>query len=146
MKDVINEVIPPPSEDLVTIRENDIKSSISKKRNWSSPGVDKITNYWMKKITAAHEGLAVAVTEIINNEQSLPQWLCEEKCIMIPKTKNPKAKDHRPITLLNTMYKLITSVIDGRLKKHQEQCNYMQIDQRGCTSGSMGCIVIYASY
>ena len=61
---------------------------------------------------------------------------------MIPKTENLKAKDHKPITLsiLNTMYKLVTSVIDARLRKHQEQYNYMQIDQRGCTTGSMGCI------
>ena len=59
---------------------------------------------------------------------------------MISKTENPKAKDHRPITLLNTMYKLITSVMDARLRKHQEQYNYIQIDQRGCTPGSMGCI------
>lgn len=130
VKEAINEVIPPPSDDLITIQESDIKSSICSKKNWSSPGVDKITNYWMKKITEAHEGLAIALTKIINNEQSLPQWLCEGKCIMIPKTENPKAKDHRPITLLNTMYKLVTSVIDARLRKHQEQYNYMQIDQR----------------
>ena len=140
VKEAINEVIPPPSDDLITIQESDIKSSICSKKNWSSPGVDKITNYWMKKITEAHEGLAIALTKIINNEQSLPQWLCEGKCIMIPKTENPKAKDHRPITLLNTMYKLVTSVIDARLRKHQGQYNYMQIDQRGCTTGSMGCV------
>ena len=40
---------------------------------------------------------------------------------MIPKTESPKAKDHRPITLLNTMCKLVTSVIYARLRKHQEQ-------------------------
>ena len=59
---------------------------------------------------------------------------------MIPKTENPKTKDYRPITLLNATYKLVTSVIDARLRKHQEQYNYMRIDQRGCTTGSMGCI------
>ena len=116
VKEAIDEVIPPPSDDLITIQESDIKLSIGSKRNLSSPGVDNITTYWMKKITAAHEGIAVASTKIFNNEQALPQWLCEGKCIMIPKTENPKAKDHRPITLLNTMYKLVTSVIDARLR------------------------------
>ena len=72
VREGIDEVIPPPCDDLITIQESDGKSSIRSKRNWSSPGVDKITNYWMKKITALHEGLAVAVTKIINNEQSLP--------------------------------------------------------------------------
>ena len=57
---------------------------------------------------------------------------------MIPKTANPTAKDHRPITLLNTMDKAITSVTDNKLKDHQEQYKYMQIDH--CSTGSMGCI------
>ena len=59
---------------------------------------------------------------------------------MIPKTANPTAKNHRPITLSNTMYKAITSVIYNKLKDHQEEHKYMQIDQRGCSTGSVGCI------
>ena len=59
---------------------------------------------------------------------------------MTPKVENPRAKDHRLITLLNTMYKTITSVIDSKLKEHQDKHQYMQIDQRGCTTGSMGCM------
>ena len=59
---------------------------------------------------------------------------------MISKADNPQAKDHRPITLLNTLYKTITSVIDSKVNIHQAHHQYMQIDQRGCTTGSMGCI------
>ena len=59
---------------------------------------------------------------------------------MIPKKENPQAKDHRPITLFNTMHKTITSVIDGQLKEHQVIHQYMQIDQRGCTTNSIECI------
>ena len=59
---------------------------------------------------------------------------------MIPKGARTTAKDHRPITLLNTMYKAITSVIDNKLTDHEEQYKYMQIDQRGCSTSSMGCI------
>ena len=73
VREAIDEVIPPPCDDLITIQESDDKSSIRSKSNWSSSGVNKITNYWMKKITALHEGLAVALKKIINNEQSLPQ-------------------------------------------------------------------------
>ena len=78
-----------------------------------------IANYWMKKITALRmKDWQLLLTKIINNEQSLPQWLCEGKCIMIPKIENPKAKDHRPATLLNTTYKIVTPLIDVRLRKH----------------------------
>ena len=38
------------------------------------------------------------------------------------------------------MYKTITSVIDSQLKEHQVIHQFMQIDQRGCTTNSLGCI------
>ena len=81
------------------------------KRNWSSPRYDPITNYWIKKLSTNFKEIAIALTEIINGEILLQQWLTEGKCLMIPKTANPTVKDHRPITLLNTMYKATTSVI-----------------------------------
>lgn len=61
-----------------------------------------------------HKGLAKAVSKIINND-----ILVKRKCIMILKMENPQAKDHYPVTQLNTIYMTITSVIDGCLKEHQ---------------------------
>lgn len=73
------------------------------------------------------KGKATALTEIINSEMPLQQWLNEGNCLMTPKTANPTAKDQRPITLLNTMYKAIIylSVTDNKLKDQQEQYMYM---------------------
>ena len=59
---------------------------------------------------------------------------------MIPNKEEPAAKDHRPITCLNTLYKAITSVIDELLKEHEATHQLMQIDQKGWKQGSMGCI------
>ena len=59
---------------------------------------------------------------------------------MIPKKEEPTAKDRGPITCLNTLYKAITSVIDELLKEHKATHQLMQIDQKGCKQGSMGCI------
>ena len=87
-------------------------NSIKKKRNWSAPGSDKITNVWIKKLTVLHKDLTSALTQIINSEITLPVWLQEGRCVMIPKKESPSAKDHRPITCLNTTYKAITSVIN----------------------------------
>ena len=58
---------------------------------------------------------------------------------MIPKCKDPRAKDHRPITCLNTSYKLITAVINHNLRKIEASQNMLQLDQRGGKPGSMGC-------
>lgn len=111
-------------------------NSIKKKKNWTAPGNDKITNFWIKKLYPLHQKL----TEIINNEHSLPAWLQEGRCIMIPKAKTPAAEHHPPLTCLDTLYKAITSVIDGMLKEHEARYQMMQIDQKGCKLGSMGCI------
>ena len=119
-----------------------ISSTIAskKKRNWSAPGYDKITNFWIKKLTVLHKDLTSALTQIINSEITLLAWLQEGRCVMIPKKESPSAKDHRPITCLNTTYKAITSVINDMLNKHEERHQLMQVDQRGCKHGSMGCI------
>ena len=58
---------------------------------------------------------------------------------MIPNCKDPRAKDHRPITCLNTSYKLITAVINHNLRKIEASQNMLQLDQRGGKPGSMGC-------
>ena len=58
---------------------------------------------------------------------------------MIPKCKGPKANDHRPITCLNTIYNLITAVINHNLRKIEASQNMLQLDQRGGKPGSMEC-------
>ena len=58
--------------ELIDIEEKDIYASVRKKRNWSSPGNDNITNYWLKSLSTTHKGLAKAVSKIINNDIPLP--------------------------------------------------------------------------
>lgn len=41
---------------------------------------------------------------------------------------------------INTLYKAITSVTDELLKEHKTTDQLMEIDQKGCKQGSMGCI------
>ena len=106
----------------------------------SNPGKNKITNVWVKKITAIHDKLAKVMRRLINDGTPIPEWLVEGKTVLIPKTENPGAADHRPITYLNTMYKLITSIVNWEIQQHELDHKYMQIDQTGGMPGSMGCI------
>ena len=54
-------------------------------------------------------------------------------------TQEPTAvSEFRPITCLNTIYKLITSLINVRILEHFRQNNILQLDQRGGVKGSMG--------
>ena len=74
-------------------------------------------NYWFKVFTTTHEGISVAVTELINKQTPIPTWLLEGKCGLYPKKLQPKAPDHRPITYLNKMYKSITSLVGEYINK-----------------------------
>ena len=51
---------------------------IIKKKNWSSPGIDGIQNYWIKKMTALCEAEVDEINKYQNNEKEIPNWLKEE--------------------------------------------------------------------
>eukprot|EP00795_Rhopilema_esculentum_P016920 gene16920-8408_t len=121
-------------DEIVNITKEKFTNMLETKKNWSSPGKDKIVNYWLKAFTTIHEGISVAVTELINKQTPIPTWLLEGRCGLHPKKLQPKAPDHRPITCLNTMYKSITSLVGEYLP-----LKTLQMDQRGGRPGVMGC-------
>ena len=108
-----------------------IFESVKKKRNWSSPGDDKITNYWINRMNIFLQDIATALNIIIKKRLDIPSWLTLGRSVMIPKKDTPSASHYRPITCLNTLYKLISSGIDRFLKSYEEKYRLMQIDQRG---------------
>ena len=87
-----------------------------------------------------HQDIAIALNKIATDKLEVPIWLTTGRSVMVPKKVNPSASDCRPITCLNTLYKLITSVIDHLLEIHEDKNNLMQIDQRGGKAKSMGCV------
>ena len=69
---------------------------------------------------------------MINENIHCPEWLPRGRTVMIPKSTNPTAvSEFRPITCLNTIYKLITSVINARILEHFRRNIILQLDQRG---------------
>ena len=87
-----------------------------------------------------HGDIATALNNILTDRLDIPAWLTIGKSVMIPKKDNPSTSYHRPITCLNTLYKLTTSVIDHQLEVHEDKNNLMQIDQRRGNANSMGTI------
>ena len=105
---------------------------IKKKKNWSTPGNDKICNFWMKNFTSFHAMLCRALlNELMQRDAEFPTWL---------KKENPAPQDHKPITCLNNIYKVVTSIINEALKSHEKFQQLLQLDQRESKPGSMGCI------
>ena len=91
--------------------ESTFWNNLKKKRNWSSTGLDKTTNFWIKVCKSLLIAFSLAVKTLMQNKLPFPHWLPGARTVTIPKCKDPRANDHRPITCLNTSYKLQRSLI-----------------------------------
>ena len=54
---------------------------------------------------------------------------------MIAKTNKPKVKDHRPIALTNTSYKLTMNLIKDKLVEHIKSLGEVNVLQAGFAKG-----------
>ena len=111
IQQAMNQTTVAGDDEVVNITKEKSTHKLKPKKNWSSPGKDKLVNYWLKAFTATHKGISVAITELINKQKPIPTWLLEGKCGLQPKKLQPKPPEHRPITCLNTMYKSITFLV-----------------------------------
>ncbi|KAF8675296.1 hypothetical protein AX14_005148, partial [Amanita brunnescens Koide BX004] len=99
----------------------EIRDALTLTGNNSAPGPDRITWELLKQalqVDQALEGLCHLFNEISSNGV-WPSWFKESTCVIIPKPNKPKyniPKAFRPISLLNTLGKLLTKVIAARMQ------------------------------
>ena len=124
----------------IGISKDQITKTINKKKNWSAPGPDGICNYWLKKLTVLHKPLSEIIEELLNDDTSLPAWINRGRTLLIPKEGEWDTANQRPITCLNTTYKLMTSLMVPYVDNHLEQTGLLQKDQRGAREGVSGCL------
>lgn len=128
------------SEECPPISELEVKNAITGTKNFSAPGWDGINNYWWKKFTSTHHHLARIFTSYIKKEQPIPHWFAEGRTVLLPKKGDlSDPKNYRPITCLNTVYKLFTTVLNNRVTKTVDPVWRQIVEQRGCKSGVSGC-------
>lgn len=125
--------------DYVTTEQ--VKHIISKTHNWKSPGPDKIQNFWLKRLPAVHEKLALLINECIQDPTQFPCYLANGITYLLPKgtgfRTNPA--NGRPITCLPTMYKIMTACINLLIYNHVTQNHIICEEQKGCCKNAKGC-------
>ena len=100
------------------ITEKIIKKEVSKRKNWTAPGVDGIQNFWWKRFEPVHKALTRAFKRIYD-ERNIPDWWPSGRTVLLPKTKDlSDEKNYRPITCLNTSYKLLTGLVAKHMREH----------------------------
>jgi len=108
--------------------DNDIKNAIFSIPHTKSPGPDGFSSGFFKSTWHITGGLVIDAVRHFFATSKMPGFLGETKLILLPKIPNPsQAKDFRPISCCNVVYKCIAKLLCLRLKQtlphliHQNQ-------------------------
>ena len=99
-------------------------SIVKSRKNWSAPRIDGIQKYWWKNLKGAWKSLLKCFDRWLDQPDEVPQWLAQGRTVLLPKTKElGYEKNYRPITCLNTCYKLFMVMIGNYMKDHATRKN-----------------------
>ena len=123
------------------ITECELGKEIKKRKNWTAPGMDGIQNYWWKKFTSVWPYLVHVLTKLTDEPNRIKSWLPIGKTVLLPKTENIGiVSDYRPITCLNTIYKIYTGLLAQNMKKHTTRNEIWDEGQLGTREGTLGTV------
>ena len=73
--------------------------------------------------------------------RKIPKWIAWERYALSPKTENlSPAKDYRPITGLNTLYKTYTGLMAKNLKNRATRNDMWDEGQKGTSKETLGTV------
>lgn len=122
------------------ITTEDVATAVRKMANWKAAGCDHLHCYWWKIFKSTHPHLAKSFQELLKGEGSLPEFLTSGITYLIPKdSDSTDPAKQRPITCLPTIYKVMTSVLSGKIEEFLTEENLLAEEQKGCVVGSRGC-------
>ena len=124
----------------MALTEKDISEAAAKTSNWKSTGPDMIHNFWLKKLTSMQRRIANQFQEMIAKGKC-PEWLPQGTTHLLKKSDAKASTDpsnYRPITCLNTTWKLLTSVLTKHITEHLKDHQLLSVEQKGYRKGSKG--------
>lgn len=116
----------------ITVEE--IQASLKKMKNGKTPGSDRIA---AEMLRYGGDTLIHAVKTLLNkclHEGEIPdEWCDAEVTILYKKGNATDLENYRPISLLSTMYKLLSKIITSRLNNKFDL--YQPVEQAGFRRG-----------
>ena len=134
--DAANKTVAASPDEEIKITEKEVRDNIKRLRN-KAPGPDNIPNFALKNLpdnTIRHI-LNVYNSALASNNFPIP-WKTA-KIVLVPKPNKPKTlpSSYRPISLLNTISKILENLILKRMHEHIDKHDRFNPDQFGFTKG-----------
>ncbi|GBM24914.1 Retrovirus-related Pol polyprotein from type-2 retrotransposable element R2DM, partial [Araneus ventricosus] len=137
--------VPPPIPDLPiateertpllehTISISEVSKKLARAEN-SAPGPDRLTYHHWRSLPQGHKFLATSFNVCIHFQKVPDEWR-KTTTILIPKSLNnlDSPANWRPIALSNTIYKIFTKVLAGRLQDWSTKFDVLSHCQKGFT-------------
>ena len=116
-----------------------IKEIIRKMANWKAPGPDGVHGYWIKMLVSMQERIALHLQSCITRGE-VPDWMTTGRTVLLLKYKSKRneVRNHRPITCLPLMWKLITGIVADEIYNLLEENDLLPEEQKGCRTNSRG--------
>lgn len=112
--------------DRTEINHEIMLKQIKKLHNWKHASPDRIHNYWLKRLTTLHNEIIQTFNNLIEDPENISEEICQGKTFLKPKNENTHdPTNYRPITYLNTLYKLLTGCVAQIITKHIENKNIL---------------------
>ena len=121
----------------IVLRVEDVRVALGKVKNRKQPGPHKLKGEIYKCLNDS-EKLVIHLAEAYNavlEDGTVPEKWKRSKTVMIPKTKKPTAKEHRPIALTNVGYKLFMGLVKDEPVQHLDRNGMISDYQAGFTMG-----------
>ena len=114
--------------------------AIKKMKSWGAAGPDGLQAFWWKAFPSARETLKRYVEKWISTGKVPAGWFCEGRTVLLHKGgAREEPNNYRPITCLNTCYKLCTAVMNLVLKRHVSGGDALPAEQRALRRGQWAC-------
>ena len=122
------------------IKVDEVKEALKKAQKWKSPGIDKVRKFWLNAFDSIYENMTNCFNKTITNPETKPKWFTQGIKYLLPKSNKTNIhKNHRPITCLSTMYKILTSIVIGRTYNFLDANNILPSEQKGSKKICYGC-------
>jgi hypothetical protein len=113
-----------------------IKDLIRKLSNKKAPGPDGITNELLKSIPEHYFELIADIFQKHLEMGTIPeQWKLSRTVLLHKKGSKLEINNYRPIALLDTLYKVFTSILNKNIQKHLQKEQLLHPNQKGFTKG-----------